>query len=263
MNARATRPSLGSTRVPPGGTGRRCARPAGTFSNPPLELSDDGAAPAVAINAAGDVFLARRDYRAGDGGFAVRARGAKLPAGAASVSASKIVSPLADENEAPQVAVDDAGDAVTVWCPVGVFTGVRPDGSLLSDDFEVLAGRLRYGASTYARSRSGSSSSHRSTRRASSATVLALIDIVHVAKGRIAPTYLADAGTEVGLIAALAFSHRRRNAGARRLRRLATALRVGLTSSLAPSPCSLPPSPVGLTRTPGCGAVTATCWRSG
>jgi hypothetical protein len=62
---------------------------------------------------------------------------------------------------------------------------------------------------------------------AGTATVLALIDVVHVAKGRIAPTYLADAGTELGLIAALAVSHRRRNARARRLRRIATALRGG------------------------------------
>jgi hypothetical protein len=45
---------------------RASMRPAGgTFSNPPLELSDDGAVPAVAINAAGDVFLAWRDYRGG------------------------------------------------------------------------------------------------------------------------------------------------------------------------------------------------------
>jgi hypothetical protein len=43
---------------------RASMRPAGgTFSNPPLELSDDGAVRAVAIDAAGDVFLAWRDYR--------------------------------------------------------------------------------------------------------------------------------------------------------------------------------------------------------
>ena len=44
---------------------------------------------------------------------------------------------------------------------------------------------------------------------AGSAATLAGIDIVCVAKGRIAPTYLIDAGTELGLLAALAVSARR------------------------------------------------------
>jgi hypothetical protein len=37
-----------------------------------------------------------------------------------------------------------------------------------------------------------------------SAAVLAAIDVVYVAKGRIAPTYLADAAIELALLAALA-----------------------------------------------------------
>jgi hypothetical protein len=43
-----------------------------------------------------------------------------------------------------------------------------------------------------------------------SAASLAGIDVVYVARGRIAPTYLIDAGAELGLIAALAVSLRRR-----------------------------------------------------
>src|SRR5688572_2780237 len=38
---------------------------------------------------------------------------------------------------------------------------------------------------------------------AGSAAALAAIDVVHVAKGRIAPTYLGDAAVELGLLAAL------------------------------------------------------------
>lgn len=44
------------------------------------------------------------------------------------------------------------------------------------------------------------------------ATTLAAIDIVYVAKGRIAPTYLMDAGAELGLVAALAVARRRAGA---------------------------------------------------
>jgi hypothetical protein len=47
---------------------------------------------------------------------------------------------------------------------------------------------------------------------AATATTLAAIDVVYVAKRRIAPTYLADAGTEIGLIAALAVARRRKRA---------------------------------------------------
>lgn len=39
---------------------------------------------------------------------------------------------------------------------------------------------------------------------AGSAASLAAIDVVYVARGRIAPTYLIDAGAEVGILAALA-----------------------------------------------------------
>jgi len=39
---------------------------------------------------------------------------------------------------------------------------------------------------------------------AGSAASLAVIDVVHVARGRIAPTYLADAAIQVGLLSALA-----------------------------------------------------------
>ncbi|MEA2178027.1 MAG: hypothetical protein QOG77_1324, partial [Solirubrobacteraceae bacterium] len=52
---------------------------------------------------------------------------------------------------------------------------------------------------------------------AGSAAALATIDVVYVAKGRIAPTYLIDAGTEVGLVAALAVSRRRARSGTKRL----------------------------------------------
>jgi hypothetical protein len=45
---------------------------------------------------------------------------------------------------------------------------------------------------------------------------LAGIDVVYVAKGRIAPTYLVDAGTQLGLLAALAVSRRRSRTGSRR-----------------------------------------------
>ena len=45
---------------------------------------------------------------------------------------------------------------------------------------------------------------------AGSAATLAAIDVVHVARGRIAPTYLADAVVEVGLLGALAVGLRRR-----------------------------------------------------
>jgi hypothetical protein len=45
-----------------------------------------------------------------------------------------------------------------------------------------------------------------------SAATLAGIDVVYVAKGRIAPTYLVDAGIQVGLVAALAVSRRRATA---------------------------------------------------
>jgi hypothetical protein len=45
-----------------------------------------------------------------------------------------------------------------------------------------------------------------------SAATLAAIDVVYVAKGRIAPTYLVDAGVQVGLIAALGVSRRREQA---------------------------------------------------
>jgi hypothetical protein len=44
---------------------------------------------------------------------------------------------------------------------------------------------------------------------AGSAASLAAIDVVYVAKGRIAPTYLVDAAIEVGLVAALAERLRR------------------------------------------------------
>jgi hypothetical protein len=56
------------------------------------------------------------------------------------------------------------------------------------------------------------------------AAVLAIVDVVYAAKGRIAPTYLADAGTELGLIAALAVSRRRRQRRGHRLRRVGAAL---------------------------------------
>ena len=39
---------------------------------------------------------------------------------------------------------------------------------------------------------------------AGSAASLAAVDVVYVARGRIAPTYLADAAVQVGLLAALA-----------------------------------------------------------
>jgi hypothetical protein len=54
---------------------------------------------------------------------------------------------------------------------------------------------------------------------AGTAAVLATIDVVYVAKGRIAPTYLVDAGTELGLIAAVALSRRRTTARSERVRR--------------------------------------------
>src|ERR1700716_674760 len=44
---------------------------------------------------------------------------------------------------------------------------------------------------------------------AGSAATLAAIDIFYVAKGRIAPTYLIDAGAELGVLGALALSIRR------------------------------------------------------
>src|SRR4051812_21334742 len=44
---------------------------------------------------------------------------------------------------------------------------------------------------------------------AGTAATLATIDVVYVAKGRIAPTYLVDAGAVLGLMAALAVSRRR------------------------------------------------------
>jgi hypothetical protein len=43
---------------------------------------------------------------------------------------------------------------------------------------------------------------------AGSAAVFAGIDVFYVAKGRIAPTYLIDAGAEIGVLAALAASGR-------------------------------------------------------
>jgi hypothetical protein len=50
---------------------------------------------------------------------------------------------------------------------------------------------------------------------AGTATVLAGIDVVYVAKGRIAPTYLVDAGANLGAVAALSVSRARRTAAAR------------------------------------------------
>jgi hypothetical protein len=44
---------------------------------------------------------------------------------------------------------------------------------------------------------------------AGSAFTLAAIDVVYVARRRIAPTYLIDAGAELGILAALAVSARR------------------------------------------------------
>jgi hypothetical protein len=43
---------------------------------------------------------------------------------------------------------------------------------------------------------------------AGSAVTLAGIDVVYVARGRIAPTYLVDAGANLGILAALALSAR-------------------------------------------------------
>jgi hypothetical protein len=51
---------------------------------------------------------------------------------------------------------------------------------------------------------------------AGTAAAFAAIDTVYVAQGQIAPTYLVDAGTELGLIAALAVARRRVRAGRRR-----------------------------------------------
>jgi hypothetical protein len=45
---------------------------------------------------------------------------------------------------------------------------------------------------------------------AGSAATLAAIDVVYVAKRRIAPTYLVDAGAQLGLLAWLGASRRRR-----------------------------------------------------
>jgi hypothetical protein len=47
---------------------------------------------------------------------------------------------------------------------------------------------------------------------AGTAATLAAIDVVYVAKGRIAPSYLVDAGVQVGLIGALGVALRRRRA---------------------------------------------------
>ena len=47
------------------------------------------------------------------------------------------------------------------------------------------------------------------TLAAGSAVAFAGIDVVYVARGRIAPTYLLDAAAEIGLLAALARSSRR------------------------------------------------------
>lgn len=47
---------------------------------------------------------------------------------------------------------------------------------------------------------------------AGTAATLAAIDLLYVAKGRIAPTYLVDAGAEIGVIAALAVARRRTRA---------------------------------------------------
>jgi len=44
---------------------------------------------------------------------------------------------------------------------------------------------------------------------AGSATVLAAIDVVYVAKGRISPRYLLDAAVEIGLLGGLAATRRR------------------------------------------------------
>jgi hypothetical protein len=51
---------------------------------------------------------------------------------------------------------------------------------------------------------------------AGSAAVLAAIDVVHVARGRIAPTYLLDAAAELGLVAAMATAVRRSTRRAQR-----------------------------------------------
>ena len=48
---------------------------------------------------------------------------------------------------------------------------------------------------------------------AGSAVTLAGIDVVYVTRGRIAPTYLADAAVQVGLIGALAAGLRRQSGG--------------------------------------------------
>jgi hypothetical protein len=50
---------------------------------------------------------------------------------------------------------------------------------------------------------------------AGTAATLATIDVLYVAKGRIAPTYLVDAGTEIGLILALAVARRSNTPAAR------------------------------------------------
>jgi hypothetical protein len=48
-----------------------------------------------------------------------------------------------------------------------------------------------------------------------SAATLAGIDVVYVAKGRIAPTYLIDAAAELGILAALAVARQRAGDGLR------------------------------------------------
>jgi PKD repeat protein len=114
---------------------RASVRPAaGAFSDPPLNVTDDGAVPAATITPAGDVFLTWRDFQGTDAGPYVRVRGARLRAGASALTESKIISPSSgdDEDDYAQLASDGAGDAVAVWRPVGMYTGLPPDGVNIS-----------------------------------------------------------------------------------------------------------------------------------
>lgn len=105
---------------------RAVVHSAGAFG-PILNLSDNGAVPAGAINEGGDVFLAWRDYQGDNGDFLVRLRGAKVAAGTSTLLQNRIISPVAGEHDAPDVAAAAAGDAVVVWRPVGIAVGGSPN----------------------------------------------------------------------------------------------------------------------------------------
>jgi len=120
-----------------------------------------------------------------------------------------------------EVPGDSVGRVLALQGGYYVFTGVLPFVSRRA--FEALTGPKRewwlvetvgalvtvIGAALLSGARRGNRSPELLAVACGSATALAAIDIVYVAKRRIAPTYLLDAAVEIGLIVALVQRARR------------------------------------------------------